>query len=391
MSIACVYIPRFIIEAERRRRADISAQLLVGDATVIDCSLGAEASGVQPGMRMSEAIGLCHHAGVLPPDMPYYERLFEEILDFLQTLSPEVERGGSLGQVYLSLKGLPVKTEDFLDELIAGLHRRFGFMASVGVANGKFPSRIAACVMRAGAWKVIRPDGEREFLAALPVHHLPASEAMNWRLGLLGITTLGEVAALPLGAFQAQFGPEGKRCWEFAQGIDEEPIVPRVQEESVVRRLQMPAPAVALEAILMGVERLVQAAYGDPRRGSRWVRKAIVRGALDGGGAWELAVPFREALSSPSDAGFAIKTAITRCPPERPVEELEVELVGLSYESGKQGTMFEGKGRMWRQVEEAVRQLSSQQNRPPVGKVLQVDPASRIPERRAVFLELELE
>jgi hypothetical protein len=73
------------------------------------------------------------------------------------------------------------------------------------------------------------------------------------------------------------------------------------------------------------------------------------------------------------------------------VEELEVELVGLSYESGKQGTMFEGKGRMWRQVEEAVRQLSSQQNRPPVGKVLQVDPASRIPERRAVFLELELE
>ena len=211
---------------------------------------------------------------------------------------------------------------------------------------------------------------------------------MSWRLGLLGITTMGEVTDLPAGAFQAQFGPEGKRCWDLAQGIDADPLLPRVKEEAIVCRLQMPAPAVALDAIMMGVQRLVDSAYGDPRRGSRWVRKAIVRAALDGGGAWDLAVPFREAVSDPRDAWFAIKAAITRNPPERPVEELEVELVGLSYESGKQATMFEGKGRLWRQVEEAVRQLGAQRERPSLGKVMPVDPSSRIPERRAALLEL---
>jgi hypothetical protein len=390
--IACINIPRFAVEAERQRRQDIGSQLvLIGNATVLDCSLGAEASGVTRGMRMSEAIGLCHRAIVLPPDTPHYERVLGEMLDFLETLSPEVESGPAMGMAYMSLLGLPVQLGTFVDDLIAGVHRRFGFMPSAGVANGKFTSRVAACAARAGAANIIPPGGERDFLAPLSAGYLPSSEAMRWRLGLLGISTMSEIAALPLGPFQAQFGPEGKLCWELAQGIDDEPLVPRVKEEAVVRRLQMPALAVALDAVLLGVERLVHGAYGDSRRSSRWVRKAVVRAGLDGGGAWELPVPFREALSDPRDAWFAVKAAIMRHPPDRPVEELEVELVGLSYESGKQAGMFEGKGRLWQQVEEAVRQLGAQRGRPSVGKVMQLDPSSRIPERRAALMELETE
>ena len=48
--IACVHIPRFAVEVERQRRPDIAARLiLIGEATVFDCSLGAEASGVRRG------------------------------------------------------------------------------------------------------------------------------------------------------------------------------------------------------------------------------------------------------------------------------------------------------------------------------------------------------
>jgi hypothetical protein len=340
---------------------------------------------------MSEAIGLCHRAVVLAPDIAYYERLFDEVLDYLETLSPEVERGPGMGLAYLSLLGLPVQLETFIDDLIAGVHRRFGLMPSAGVAEGKFASRVAACVTRSGAAKIVLAGGGSEFLAPLSIDYLPASDAMRWRLGLLGITTMGEIAALPLGPFQAQFGPEGKRCWELAQGIDDEPLLPRMKEEAVIRRLQMPSPAVLLDAVLLGVERLVHGAYGDPRRGGRWVRKIVVRAVLDGGGSWELPVPFREALSDPRDAWFAVRAAVSRRPPERPVEELEVELVGLSFESGKQAGMFEGKGRLWRQVEEAVRQLGAQRGRPVVGRIMQVDPSSRIPERRAALMAMEPE
>ena len=403
MTIACLQIPRFAVEAERQRpfgsaqdrRPDVASRLiLVGEATVLDCSLGAEASGVRRGMRMSEAIGLCHRAVVLPPDGTYYERLFDEILDYLDTLSPVVERGEQ-GLAYLLLDGLPVQPGEFAEGLIAGVHRRFGFMASVGVAGGKFPARVAAGTSRQGATRIIPRDGERDFLAPLAVDLLPLTDAMRWRLDLLGIVTMGDIAKLALGPFQAQFGPEGKRCWELAQGIDEEPLAPRVNEETVVRRLSFrgaegPAPAVTLDAIMVGVERLVQAAYADSVRGGRWVRKAVVRALLDGGGTWELPVAFREALSDPKDAWFVIKSALARRAPERPVEELELELVGLSAESGKQAMMFEGKGKLWRQVEEAVRQLGVQGAcRPAMGRVMEVEPWSRIPERRAALVEME--
>ena len=403
--IACVHIPRFAVEAERRRplgsaqgkRPDLASRLvLIGEATVFDCSLGAETSNVKRGMRMSEAIGLCHQAIVLPPDAPYYERLFEELLDFLGQVSPDVERAG-LGTAYLALDGLAIEVEPFAEELVSALHREFALMASLGVANGKFPARVAAQTTRPGAIKVVSCGQEKEFLAPLSAAHLPASEAMLWRLGLLGLGTIGEIAQLPLGAFQAQFGPEGKRCWELAQGIDSEPLVPRVKEETLVRRLQMPAPAVTLEPILAGIERLVHSAYSDSERGGRpdghpsgrWVRKVVVRAALDGGGTWELPVAFREALADPQDAWFAIKSAVLRRPPERPVEELELEMVGLSTESGKQRTMFDAKGKLWLQVQEAVRQLAAQQGQMPVGKVMEVEPWSRIPERRAALADFE--
>jgi DNA polymerase-4/protein ImuB len=51
--------------------------------------------------------------------------------------------------------------------------------------------------------------------------------------------------------------------------------------------------------------------------------------------------------------------------------------------------MFESKGRLRGQVEEAVRQLRAQQGNASIGKVVEVEPWSRIPERRAVLVEFE--
>lgn len=389
MKIACVNIPRFAVEAERLRRRNSGARLvLIGESVVLDCSLGAEVSKVQRGMRMSEAIGLCPGALVMPPDAPYYERLFAQVLDFLGEVSPEIE-GAEAGVAYAGMGGLPGSLKRYADELVSEVHRRFALMPAVGIAEGKFAARVAAAVTRPGSVKIVPAGEEAAFLAPLPISHLPAADAMRWRLGMLGLSTMGEVAKLPLGAVQAQFGPDGKLCWELAQGIDKDPLRTRVTEETIVRRMQLPSPAVALEAIMMAIEKLVHAAYAGIS-GGRWVRKAVVRASLEDGGTWELPVAFREALADPKDAWFAIRSTIAKRPPERPVEELEVELIGLSAESGKQAAMFEGKGKLWRQVQEAVRQVAQQHGeleRPAIGKVVPIEPWSRIPERRAALAD----
>src|SRR3990170_5587162 len=101
MPIACAHIPRFAVEVERQRRSDISTRsVLIGEGGVFDYSLGAETSGARRGMRMSEAIGLCHRAVVLPPDLPYYQRRFDDVLDLLEGFSPTVE-AGALGTAHL--------------------------------------------------------------------------------------------------------------------------------------------------------------------------------------------------------------------------------------------------------------------------------------------------
>jgi DNA polymerase-4/protein ImuB len=384
MCIACIHIPYFAIEAERQRRPDITARLiLIGEATVFDCSPGGDPLGVRRGMRMPEAIALCPRAVVLSPDAPYYQRLFAEVLSLLGELSPDVEPAEA-GTAFMSLAGFETEPHAFIEGLIASLHRRLGFMASAGIASGKFAARVSAAIARPGIARVIATGEEAAFLAPLRCTHLPASEAMPWRLKMLGIETMGEIARLPLGAFQQQFGLEGKRCWELANGIDNEPLVPRLTENAVVRRMQLPAPTIALETILAGFQRLLFAAYSDRARQGHWVRKVVVRGLQDGGGAWELPVAFREALADPKAAWFAVKSAITRHPPDRPLEELEIELCGLSGESGKQAPMFESKGKLWRQVEEAARHLNTN-GRPSIGRIVEVEPWSRIPERRAAL------
>jgi DNA polymerase-4/protein ImuB len=384
MHVASLHIARFAVEAERQRRPDIAARLiLIGEATVIDCSLGADPLGVRCGLRMSEAIALCLGAIVLPPDAPYYQRLFDEVLGLLGELSPDVEPAEP-GTAFMSLAGLQIEPHSFGEGLIASLHRRLGFMASVGIANGKFAARVSAAIAKPGVVKVVATGEEAGFLALLSCTHLPASDALLWRLRMLGIETMGEIARLPLGAFQQQFGPEGKRCWELATGIDNEPLVSRVVESTIIRRMQLPAPAVALETILAGFQRLLFAAYSDRARQGHWVRRVVLRGLQDGGGAWEFPVSFREAMADPKAAWFAVSGAITRHPPERPLEELEVELCGLSGESGKQAPMFESKGKLWRQVEEAARHLSMNE-RPSIGRIVEVEPWSRIPERRAAL------
>lgn len=389
MTIACISIPRFAVEAERHRRQKIGARLiLLGDSTVYDCSLGAEVSKARPGMRMTEAIGLCPNAVVLPCDTPYYERLFNEILDYLETFSPAVEPC-STGTAFLALDGLPSPPYRLAEDIVTGIHKCFGFVAAAGIASSKFVARVAATESRAGTVSGVGAGEEAAFLAPLPLEHLPASEAMRWRLTMLGLTAIGDVGRLPLGAIQSQFGIEGKRCWELAQGLDPAPVTPRVSEATIVRRMQLPSLTVSLDTILTGVEKLVYAAY-DSLGGSHWVRKAVIRATQDGGGVLEIPVAFREAQSNPADAWFAIRNAILRKPPERPIEELEVELIGLGGESGKQQSMFEGKGKLWRQVEEAVKQIgahSTDDTPVTVSKIIPLEPRSRIPERRAALAD----
>src|SRR6266851_4747698 len=110
---------------------------------------------------------------------------------------------------------------------------RVGLRAAVGLAASKSVARLAARAAEAnltleatrwgvggGAFHVVLPGEQREFLAALPLHALELSDELHDSLRRFGLHTLGDVARLPPGPLAARLGTDAAVLWRLASGED---------------------------------------------------------------------------------------------------------------------------------------------------------------------------
>jgi nucleotidyltransferase/DNA polymerase involved in DNA repair len=397
MRVACVWLPHFPVAIERRSRPALDRRAVVISETteqrggVLDCSSEAEGQGVRAGMSLREALGLCPSASFLPSDLPRYGDAFDQILRALETVSPLVDPA-SLGYAFVGLDGLNGHYRDEMalgDALAQAVHDASGLIPSVGLAEGKFTSRVAAVVTAAGEVCLVPKGRERRFLAPIDVALLPCSRDTLRRLELFGLRTMGDLAALPPGPVQAQFGFEGRRIWELAQGIDREPLRPLKREESIREHLAFYAPLISREALMTAGRQLLTRLLGQPAMRGRAARRMALRALLSDGRCWERAIVFREATADQKQMLCVLKTAVEAAPLTAPIEELTIELSGFAGGTGKQEGFFSGDRRRQPQVAEAVRQLKARYGRSPVAQVVEVEPWSRIPERRHALIDYD--
>jgi nucleotidyltransferase/DNA polymerase involved in DNA repair len=395
--VACVWVSHFPVAIERRyspalsRRAVIIGETPDQRGAVLDCSPEAEAKGVHVGMLLRQALGLCPQAFFLPADLPRYGDSFDQILHALEALSPLVEPA-ALGCAFIGLDGLNGHCRDEMalgDALAQAVRQASGLVLSVGLAEGKFTAQVAAAVSAAGEVCLVPKGQERKFLAPIDVSLLPCSRDTLRRLELFGLRTMGDLASLPLGPVQAQFGSEGRRIWELAQGIDREPLRPLKREESIREHLAFYAPLISREALVTAGRQLLTRLLGQPAMRGRAVRRMALRALLSDGRCWERAIVFREATVDQKQMLCVLKTAIETAPLTAPIEELSIELSGFAGEAGKQEGFFSGDRRRQPQVAEAVRQLKARYGRSPVAQVVEVEPWSRIPERRHALIDYD--
>src|ERR1051325_6404868 len=109
----------------------------------------------------------------------------------------------------------------------------------VGWGRGKFVAWVAASQAKPGGAVIVRPGEEGRFLAAQPLAVLPLDPDTHRRLRLLGLRTIGDLAALPEEAVVSQFGRAGRRLWRLAAGETAERGVGR---EGPPPRTAAPAP-----------------------------------------------------------------------------------------------------------------------------------------------------
>ncbi len=389
MDIACLFIPHFVVRAEQQREPRLERRPVIvvrsgsQGRTVTDAS--EDANGIIPGMSLSQAISRCPDATTIPSDPPRYQEAWNHILDGLESSSPLVEDGG-LGCVYVDIEGmahLHGGEENMARALLAAVAPHWG--ARIGMAPSKFPAYIAATTSAPGKWSRV-PEDVPGYLAPFPVDVLPVPGKVIERLHSFGLHALRDVAGLPLSALQAQFGWQGKLAGELANGIDRRPLMPRQPQIVVRESMNFSAPVITTEALLMALENLLGRAFGRAELRGRCARMALLEVEIYQASSFTKRVTFKEPVAGKERAYFVFKNLLADLRLPGPVEAISLILLGIGGEAGRQISLFSDV-RQRDDLNEAMRELQARfSSRMPVYKVREVEPWSRITERRRVLV-----
>ena len=393
MKIACVLITHLPAKAELKRHVELRNKPVIitvqssRGPLVLDVS--SELKGVVAGMPLQEALSRRKGATLIEADEPHYRLVFGRIMDSLSQRSPVVEKEG-LGRAYVGMTGLEAMyggEPNLIAALLNSVPAEFN--PRIGVAKTRFPAYVAAVMSDGGHATKVPDDDVPGFLAGLPVDLLPISWDTRVRLRRFGLHTIGQVASLPVGPLQAQFGLEGRATWEMANGIDRGRLVAYQQEQVVSESLTFPSPVTTLHAILPALETLLGRAFSHPKVRGKYVRLASIEAQVMRRPPWVRSFAFKDAISDKGRALLALRAMLETVAIPGPLEEMSLTLSGITGESGIQSSLFSDV-RKQIQLRETMRQLEVRlRTRPPIFKVTEVEPWSRLPERRRALVQFE--
>ena len=211
--------------------------VIVGGGVVLAASYEAKAFGVRTAMGAAEARRLCPQAVVVRPRSDAYVEASRAVFEVFADTTPLVE-GLSIDEAFLDVGGLrriagpPVA---IAATLRSAVRERVGLAITVGVARTKFLAKVASGVAKPDGLLVVAPEGELDFLHPLPVERLwGVGRATAAKLRDRGITTVGEVAALPEAVLVAMLGKaSGRHLHALAHNRDPRPVVVGRRRHSV--------------------------------------------------------------------------------------------------------------------------------------------------------------
>ncbi|HEY2441251.1 MAG TPA: hypothetical protein VGI07_13535, partial [Solirubrobacteraceae bacterium] len=230
----------------------------------------------------------------------------------------------------------------------------------------------------------------RAYLASLPVALLrarPALAHLPEALERLGVKTLGELAALPVAALADRFGREGLLAHELACGGDSE-LSPRPAGEFLREALELPEAASGIQ-LERGLGLLIDRLLARRERRGRTLRAVVISAVLvEQGGTWRQQVVFREALADAVRMRLALAPRLALMPAPAELLRLSVERFG-PLASDQRALLEDPAAARAARLREAIRQARVAAGPEAALRVLEVDPDSRFPERRAVLAPFE--
>ena len=198
-------------------------------------------------------------------------RAFEQVVATVEEFCPKVEvlRPGACA---IGVRG-PARYfggEPELARKIAAAVRKIGFSCQVGIADGLFAAELAARIDQPGpsgqpglsgqpgpSGLIVPQGGVPAFLAGQPVAALGIPE-LAYLLPRLGITTLGDFAALPAVEAANRFGTQGVLAHRLASGLDPRPLAPRPPSVDLSAAWEFDPPVEQSEPVVFAAKSLAE-------------------------------------------------------------------------------------------------------------------------------------
>jgi DNA polymerase-4/protein ImuB len=387
MKILCVMMPHFPWSCEVLRQPSLNGKPAIvvystgSQKLVLDWS--PEMTDLQQDMPLQQA--LAHHGqvGLISADIPHYRSVFTELLEALEGISSLVE-DTELGRAYISIDGLQLlyPNDDAIINAIFDVVPNV-FKSQIGIAGNKFMAYVAARLCPDGGYQAITNDGNT-FLKDLSCDVLPISIKNKEKLQNFGICTLGQVADLPVGPLLSQFGVDGKKIAELSRGIDDTPLYPWIMEEAIEKSVTLTSVTVSMEVILLSLEALLVDILSSISRSRLGISSLTVWTRTWGSELWEREIKFKEPAMGTKTAVNRIRRILEDYPQPGPVEQVGIKINRLGYPRGRQGNILR-EVRSRDHLLEDIHQLELRLGGPQVYRVKEVEPWSRIPERRYVL------
>ena len=319
---------------ELRRRPELRGRPVIVAGTgprsvVTTASYEARRFGVGSAMPAARARRLCPQGVFLAPDFAYYRDASAAVMTWVRDAAPAVEVVG-LDEAYLDLTGLPAPRAA-MRRLALRIERSTGLGCSIGIGPNKLVAKVASDAEKPRGFVVLTREQACERFGASRCALVPGiGPKTAERLRVLGIDTLGALAATRHGRLAPHFG--ARLAAELQQRARFEDDSPVSQERKVVsesRELTFDEDIrdlPRLETVLGElVERLCAALIAQQRCG----RTIGIKVRLDDFSTHTRARTLAEAVNSADYVGPVALELLRRFAPSRPVRLLGVRVAGL--------------------------------------------------------------